>query len=64
MHKFPDVKPAQLGLQVTVHLASGGSLQGYWDGLQWWCGVDGQDADVPVENSFVVGWSSELYPEN
>ena len=55
-HKFPDFKP-EIGIQVTIHLASSGTLQGYWDGLQWWCGVDGQDADVPVTNEFVVSWT-------
>ena len=34
-HVKPDV-----GYLVDIVLASGGTLQGYWDGLQWWCGVD------------------------
>lgn len=56
MHKFPEFKPT-IGYQVQIHLASGGILTGNWDGLQWWCGVDGQDADVPVNNDFVESWS-------
>lgn len=57
MHKFPETKPDPLGIIVNIHLASGGNLTGNWDGLQWWAGVDGQDADVPVANEFVAGWS-------
>lgn len=56
MPQFPQVKP-DLGLQVNIHLASGGTLTGIWDGLQWWAGVDGQPDDVPVDNEFVVSWS-------
>lgn len=48
----PDV-----GMGVDVVLATGGVLYGYWDGLQWWCGVDGQPDDVPVTNEFVVSWN-------
>lgn len=46
-----------LGMNVEITLVSGGKLFGYWDGLQWWCGVDGQDSDVPVVNSFVDSWA-------
>jgi len=59
MHKFPETKPP-VGINVSVDLANGGKLQGYWDGLQWWCGVDGQDGDVPVTNDFVVTWSENV----
>jgi hypothetical protein len=55
MKKFPETQPA-VGTQVQIHLASGGTLTGIWDGLQWWAGVDGQPDDVPVTNEFVVGW--------
>lgn len=55
-HKFPETKP-QIGIVVDIQLASGGTLTGNWDGLQWWAGVDGQDADVPVTNEYVVSWS-------
>lgn len=57
MHQFPNSVP-DIGNVVEIHLASGGILSGNWDGLQWWCGVDGQPDDVPVTNSFVIGWSN------
>jgi hypothetical protein len=46
-----------VGYLVDITLASGGLLQGYWDGLQWWCGVDGQPDDVPITNQYVISWN-------
>lgn len=62
MHKFPSEAPT-IGWLVTVYLANGESMMGYWDGLQWWCGVDGQDGDVPIANNFITGWFDQSHEE-
>ena len=48
-----------VGNVVSVTLASGGHLDAYWDGLQWWCGVAGQPDDVPITNEYVVSWNTQ-----
>jgi len=50
-----DAKP-DLGVNVEITLTSGGKATGYWDGLQWWVGVDGQPDDLPIVNGFVASW--------
>ena len=45
-----------IGNVVKIILVTGGEVTGNWDGLQWWCGVDGQPDDIPVVNSFVDRW--------
>lgn len=50
---YPD-----LGLNVNVALTNGATLIGYWDGQQWWVGVNDMPDDLPVANDFVAGWSS------
>lgn len=56
MPAFPQVTPP-LGQFVTVTLANGGTLEGYFDGLQWWVGVPDQPADIPLVNDYVVSWA-------
>ncbi len=56
MPAFPQVTPP-LGQMVAVTLANGATIQGYFDGLQWWVGVPDQAEDIPLVNSFVVSWT-------
>jgi hypothetical protein len=56
MPLFPQQAP-DVGLQVEITLANGDKFPAYWDGLQWWMGVDDNPNDVPVTNSFVVSWA-------
>lgn len=49
--------PTNLGQMVNVTLADGTQTQAYWDGLQWWTGLDGDEMDAPIINEFVVAWT-------
>jgi hypothetical protein len=55
MPHFPEFKPT-VGELFEVTLANGSKFQAYWDGLQWWMGVNDDPNDVPVTNDFVVSW--------
>lgn len=46
-----------LGQNVNVTLVNGSTAIAYWDGLQWWVGVDGQPDDLPIVNEFVSSWA-------
>lgn len=46
-----------IGQNVEVTLASGSTLTAYWDGTQWWAGVQDDANDVPVANGYVVDWT-------
>lgn len=48
--------PAQLGQSVIVTLANGTETPAYWDGVQWWIGLENDDQDAPLMNDFVVAW--------
>lgn len=56
MPLFPQTAP-DVGEQVEITLANGSKFMAYFDGLQWWMGVNDDPNDVPVTNSFVVEWS-------
>jgi len=51
INNFPD-----LGTNVRVVMSNGSEFTGYWDGLQWWVGINNDPNDLPVENDFVVRW--------
>lgn len=53
-----ETYPTILGQLVTVTLANGDETQAYWDGLQWWVGVENDDNDAPIINEYVVAWRS------
>ena len=46
----------QIGIQVEITLVNGSVFTAYWDGLQWWMGVNDDPNDVPVTNDFVAEW--------
>lgn len=48
--------PTNLGQAVTVTLANGQETQAYWDGVQWWAGMENDDQDAPIMNDFVIAW--------
>ena len=56
MPTFP-VQTPNVGEQVEVTLANGSVFTAYWDGLQWWMGVNDDPNDVPVTNTYVVSWN-------
>ena len=51
---FPDI-----GVTVNVVLVSGTTLPGYWDGAQWWAGIENCVDDLPVANEYVSGWTAQ-----
>jgi YD repeat-containing protein len=51
-----ETYPTTLGQLVTVTLVNGETTQAYWDGLQWWVGVEDDDNDAPIINEFVASW--------
>lgn len=55
MGAFPQTKP-DVGIQVEITLANSSKFTAYWDGLQWWMGVNDDPNDVPVNNDYVVSW--------
>lgn len=55
MPMFPQSQP-NVGESVEITLANGSKFTAYFDGLQWWMGVNDDPNDVPVTNSFVVEW--------
>lgn len=57
MHPFPETKP-QIGIQVSIQVANGSTFTGYYDGLQWWVGINDDPNDLPINNEFVTGWQS------
>lgn len=56
MPQFPQQTP-EVGISVNITLANGSTFPAYWDGLQWWMGVNDDPNDVPVTNEFVVSWN-------
>lgn len=48
--------PTYLNQMVLVTLADGTQTEAYWDGLQWWTGLENDPEDVPIVNAFVVAW--------
>lgn len=52
---FPATTPTE-GENVTVTLDNGVTLTAYWDGTQWWAGINGEPQDVPISNDHVSGW--------
>lgn len=46
-----------LGQNVDVTLTTGSTYQGYWDGVQWWVGVNNDPNDVPLASTFVASWA-------
>jgi hypothetical protein len=56
---FPDNSPPE-NQTVNISLANGTTLPAYWDGTQWWAGLNDDPNDVPIANSFVVSWE---FPE-
>jgi hypothetical protein len=48
--------PTTLGQIVTVTLADGTRTPAYWDGVQWWVGLDDDEQDAPLVNEFVIAW--------
>jgi hypothetical protein len=61
MPQFPVQTPT-VGELVEITLATGDKFPAYWDGLQWWMGVDNNPNDVPVTNGYVVSWGA--LPQN
>jgi phage baseplate assembly protein gpV len=57
MPAFPQNVP-NVGEQVEITLANGSKFMAYYDGLQWWMGVNDDPNDVPVTNEFVVSWQT------
>lgn len=55
MPLFPANTP-EIGYSVKITLANGSEFDAYWDGLQWWMGVNDDPNDVPITNSFVSSW--------
>lgn len=51
-----ETYPANLGQSVIVTLANGTETPAYWDGVQWWIGLENDDQDAPLMNDFVVAW--------
>lgn len=47
-----------IGEMVTLSLADGNTVEGYWDGLQWWTGLENDPVDAPILNDFVVSWAA------
>lgn len=45
-----------IGLDVQITLTNGTVLPAYWDGLQWWAGINDNPQDIPIVNSFVADW--------
>ena len=56
MSAFPQTKP-DIGIQVEITLTSGSTFPAYWDGLQWWAGINDDPNDVPITNEFVNSWT-------
>jgi hypothetical protein len=52
-----ETYPENLGEMVRCQLADGNEVMAYWDGLQWWVGLENDDQDAPIINEFVVSWS-------
>jgi len=53
--------PAELpptGQLVAVTLSNGAQIQAYYDGAQWWAGLDDNPADVPIDNDHVTAWEA------
>ena len=55
MGAFPQTKP-EVGIQVIITLTNGSEFTAYYDGLQWWMGVNDDPNDVPVVNEYVQSW--------
>jgi hypothetical protein len=51
-----ETYPTNLGQNVIVTLADGAETQAYWDGVQWWVGVEDDDQDAPIMNDFIIAW--------
>lgn len=51
-----QIYPQQLGQNVVITLADGTETQAYWDGLQWWTGLEDDDQDMPLMNDYVIAW--------
>jgi hypothetical protein len=56
VNKFPNKTP-DIGLSVEITLKNGSKFPAYWDGLQWWMGVNDDPNDVPITNEFVESWT-------
>lgn len=51
-----EIYPEHLGQNVTVTLADGTEVPAYWDGVQWWTGLENDDQDAPIVNEYVIAW--------
>lgn len=48
--------PTVLFQAVTVTLANNDEIEAYWDGLQWWTGLENEANDTPILNEYIVSW--------
>lgn len=55
VNAFPDVTPPT-GEGVVVALSNGVVVSAYWDGAQWWSGINDNPVDFPLANEFVTSW--------
>lgn len=51
-----ETYPENLGEVVRCQLADGNEIMAYWDGLQWWVGLEDDDQDAPIMNDFIIAW--------
>ena len=51
-----ETYPENLGQNVHITLVDGTQTDGYWDGLQWWVGIENDGNDLPIDNAFVASW--------
>lgn len=52
------VYPQNLGEIVEVTLTDGSIVLAYWDGVQWWTGVDDILNNLSIDNILVVSWQN------